>query len=92
LVRLALDLAAEHDLPISVFDILTLFHSCPLQETRYMRLPDGEWPDPYCQARPIIKLNRTFYAIKQAIGEYLKEVFQIIDNDLGMIVTRNCCK
>ena len=65
-VRLALGLAAKHDLEIAVLDIPTAFLGCPLQETLYMRLPDGEWPDdPYCRARPIVKLNKTLYGIKQ---------------------------
>jgi len=48
-VRLALGLAAKHDVEIAVPDIPPAFLSCRLQETLYMRLPDGEWPDdPYC--------------------------------------------
>jgi hypothetical protein len=31
-----------------------------------MHLPDGEWPDLNCRARPIVKLNKTLYGIKQA--------------------------
>jgi len=49
-----------------------------------MRLPDGEWPDPYCRARPIVKLNKTLYGIKQANREYIEEVFDFIVDDLGL--------
>jgi hypothetical protein len=48
-IRLALGLAAKHHLEIAVLDIPTAFLGCPIQETLFMRLPDGEWPDdPYC--------------------------------------------
>jgi len=84
-VRLALGLAAKHDLEIAVLDIPTAFLGCPLQETLYLRLSDGEWPDdPYCRARPIAKLNKTLYGIKQANREYFEEVFDFIVNDLGL--------
>jgi hypothetical protein len=83
-VRLALSLAAKHDLEIAVLDIPTAFLGCPLQDTLYMRLPNGEWPDPYCRARPIVKLNTTLYGIKQANREYFEEVFDFIVNDLGL--------
>jgi hypothetical protein len=46
-IRLALGLAAKNDLQIAVLDIPTAYLSCPLHETLYMRLPEGEWPDPY---------------------------------------------
>jgi hypothetical protein len=41
-IRLALGLAAKHDLEIAVLDIPTAFLGCPLHETLYMRLPEGE--------------------------------------------------
>jgi hypothetical protein len=41
-VRLALGLAAKHDLGIAILDIPTAFLGCPLQETLYMPLPDGK--------------------------------------------------
>ena len=44
-IRLALGLAARHDLEIAVLDIPTVFLGCPLHETLYRRPPDGEWPD-----------------------------------------------
>jgi hypothetical protein len=66
----ALSLAAMHDLVIAVLDITTAFLGCPVLETLYMRLRDGEWPDPYGQARPLVKLNKTLYGIKQANREY----------------------
>jgi hypothetical protein len=40
-IRLALGLAAKHDLEIAVLDIPTAFLGCPLYETLYMRLPIG---------------------------------------------------
>jgi hypothetical protein len=84
-VLLALGLAAKHELEIAVLDMPTAFLSCPLQVTVYMRLPNGEWPDnPYCQACPIVKLNKTLYGIKQANRDYLEEVFHFIVDDLGL--------
>ena len=83
-IRLALGLAAKHDLEIAVLDIPTAFLRCPLHETIYMRLPDGEWPDPRGQASPMVKLNRTLYGIKQANREYYEEVFDYIVDDLGL--------
>jgi len=83
-IRLALGLAAKHDLEIAVLDIPTAFLGCPLYETLYMRLPDGEWPDPHGRASPIVKLNKTLYGIKQANREYYEEVFDYIVDDLGL--------
>jgi hypothetical protein len=82
--RLALGLAAKLDLEIAVLDIPTAFLGCPLHETLYMQLPDGEWPDPHGRARPIVKLNKTLYGIKQANREYYEEVFDYIVDDLGL--------
>jgi len=80
-IRLALGLAAKHDIAIVYLDIPTAFLGCPLHETLYMRLPEGEWPDLYGQARPLAKLNKTLYGIKQVNREYYEEVFDfIIDN------------
>jgi len=83
-VELALGLAAKRDFEISVLDIPTAFLGCPLQQTLYMRLPDGEWPDPYCGGRPIVKLNQTLYGIKQVNRVYFEEVFNYIVDDLGL--------
>jgi hypothetical protein len=84
-IRLALGLAAKHHLEIAVLDIPTAFLGCPIQETLFMRLPDGEWPDdPYCWARPIVKLNKAWYGIKQANREYFEEVFDFIVDDLAL--------
>jgi len=83
-IQLALDLAAKHDLEIAVLDIPTAFLGCPLHATLYTPLPDGEWRDPYGQARPLVKLNKTLYRIKQANREYFAEVFDFIVDDLGL--------
>ena len=83
-IQLALGLAAKHDLEIAVLDILTAFLSSPLHETPYMHLPEGEWPDPYGRTRPLIKLNKTLYGIKQANREYYEEVFDFIVDDLNL--------
>jgi hypothetical protein len=83
-IRLALGLAAKHDLGIAVLDIPTGFLGCPLHETLYVRLPEGEWPDPYGRTRPLVKLNKTLYGIKQANREYYEEVSDFIVDDLGL--------
>jgi len=49
-----------------------------------MRLPEGEWPDPYGRARPLVKLNKTRYGIKQANREYYEEIFDFIVDDLDL--------
>jgi hypothetical protein len=73
-----------HDVEIAVLDIPTAFLGCPLHETLYMRLPECEWPDPYGRARPLVKLNKTLYGIKQANQEYYEEVFDFIVDNLGL--------
>jgi hypothetical protein len=83
-IGLALGLAAKHDLEIAVLDIPTAFHGCPLHETLYMRLPEGEWPYAYGWATPLVKLNKTLYGIKQANREYYDEVFDFIVDDLNL--------
>jgi len=49
-----------------------------------MRLPEGEWPDPYGRTRPLVKLNTTLYGIKQANREYYDAVFDFIVDDLNL--------
>jgi L-alanine-DL-glutamate epimerase-like enolase superfamily enzyme len=68
-IRLALSLAAKHDLEIALLDIPTAFLGCPVHETLYMRLRDGEWPDLYGRTRPLVKLINTLHGIKQANRE-----------------------
>jgi len=77
-IWLALGLAAKHDLEIAVLDIPTAFLTCPLHETLYMCLPEGEWPHPCGRTRPLVKL------IKQANREDYEEVFDYIVDDLGL--------
>jgi len=82
-IRLALGLAAKQDIEIAILDIPTSILGCPLHDTLYMCLREGEWPDPYGHARPQVKLNKTKYGIKQVNGEYNKEVFDFIVDDLN---------
>jgi len=49
-----------------------------------LRLPYGEWPDPYGRTRPLVKLNKTLYGIKQANRAYYEEVFDFIVDDLNL--------
>jgi len=49
-----------------------------------MRLPEGEWPDPYGHTRPLAKLNKTWYGIEQANREYYEEVFDFIVDNLNL--------
>jgi hypothetical protein len=70
LIRLAPGLAGRMYLEIAVVDIPPAFFACPLDQTLYMRLPKGEWADPYGRARPLVILNVTLYGIKQANREY----------------------
>jgi hypothetical protein len=48
-----------------------------------MPFPDGEWPDPYGRTRPLVKLNKTLYGIRQANQESNKELFDLIVDDLA---------
>jgi len=83
LIRLALSVAANQDLDIAILDIPTASLGCLLHATLYMRLPEGEWPDPYGHTRPLVKLNKTLYGIKQANREYYEDVFDFIVDDLN---------
>jgi len=83
-IRLALGRAAKHDIAIAVLDLRTAFLVSPLNESLYIGLPDGEWPDPYGQARPIGKLNKAQYGIKQATKENYEVVIDFIGEDLGL--------
>jgi hypothetical protein len=49
-----------------------------------MRLPDGEWPCSYGRTRPLLKLNKTFYDIKQVNRKYYKHVFDFKVSDLSI--------
>jgi hypothetical protein len=84
MIRLALGRATNYDLEIAVLDIPTAFLGCPLHETLYMRLTEGEWPDPYGRTRPLAKLNNTWYGIKQANREYSEDVFDFIFEYLNL--------
>jgi hypothetical protein len=90
-VGLAHGLAAKHDLDIEVLDILTTFLGYPVLRTLSMCLLDGEWPYPYCQACPTVRLNKRLYGIKQENREYLEEVFACIVTDLGLQVSVAAC-
>jgi len=83
-IRHSLGLAATQDLEIAVLNIPTAFLACTLHETLYIRLPEGEWPDSYGQARPLVKLDNSLYGIKEASREYYEEVFDSIVDDLGL--------
>jgi hypothetical protein len=83
-IQLALGLEPKHDLEIIVLDIPTAFLGCPRQDTLCICLSDGEWPDPYGRTRPLVKLNKTLYGIKQANQEYYEEVFDFIVDDLNL--------
>jgi hypothetical protein len=83
-IWLAPGIAVKHDLEIALRDIPTAFLGCPLHGTLYMRRPEGEWPDPYGRARPLVKLNKILYGIKQANQEYYAEVFDLIVDDLNL--------
>jgi len=83
-IRLALGLAAKHNREIAVLNIPTAFLGCPLHVTLNMRLPEGEWPDPYGRTRSLLKLNKNLNGIKQANREYYEEVFDFIVDDLGL--------
>jgi len=83
-IPLALGRAAKHHVDIAILYILTAILGRPLHETLYMRLPDGKWPDPYGSTRPLLKLNKTLYGIKQANHRYYEEVFHFIVDDLRL--------
>jgi len=83
-IRLALGVAAKHNLEIAVLDIPTAFLGCPLHETLYMRLPEGDRLDPYGRTRPLVKLNKTLYGIAQANREYYTQVLDFIVVDLNL--------
>jgi hypothetical protein len=84
LIWLALGLAATHDLDIAVLDIPTAFLGCSLHETLYMRLPEGERPDPYGRARPLGKFNKVVYGIKQSHRAYYEGVFDLTVDYLNL--------
>jgi len=86
-IWLALDLAAKHDPEIAVLDSPTAFVGCLLHVSFYMHLPEGEWPDPYGRARPLVKLNKTLYGIKEVNREYYEDVFDFIVDDLNLQAT-----
>jgi hypothetical protein len=81
-IRLALSHSVKHHLEIAILDIPTAFLCCPLHQTLYMRLPQGETPDAYGLARPLVKLNKSLYSLKHANWEYYKAVFDFIVDDL----------
>jgi len=83
-IRLALGLAAKHNLDIAVLDIPTAFLCCPVHETLYMHFPEGEWPNPYSRTRPLVKLNKSLYGIEQGNQEYYEEVIDFIVEDLNL--------
>jgi hypothetical protein len=67
-IRLILGLAAHHDYEIVTLDVPIAFLGCPLTEDIYMRLPHGQWGshDPLNRERPLVKLRKTLYGIRQA--------------------------
>jgi hypothetical protein len=83
-IRLALGLAAKHELEIAILDIPTAFSGCPRHDTVYMHLPDCEWPDPSGRSRHLVQVIKTWYGIKQTNLEYCEEVFDSIVDNLSL--------
>jgi hypothetical protein len=72
-VCLALEIAATWDLEVMVRDVPTAFLGCDLYEEPSVCLPEGicgEIDAIHKRQRPLVRLLKTLYGIKQANREY----------------------
>jgi hypothetical protein len=73
-IRLCLGLAAPYNLQIAILDCPTAFLGSTLHETIYLRLPEGNWQDPWKRERPLVRLRKTLYGLKQSARGWFEDV------------------
>jgi hypothetical protein len=83
-IRLCLGLAAQHNLEIAILDCPTAFLGSTLHETIYLRLPEGNWQDPWNRERPLVRLRKTLYGLKQSARGWFEDVYDFLVEDLGL--------
>jgi hypothetical protein len=85
-IRLCLGLAAQHDLHIAILDCPTAFLGSTLHETIYLRLPEGNWRnrDPWKRDRPLVRLRKTLYGLKQSARGWFEDVYDFLVDNLGL--------
>jgi transposase InsO family protein len=85
-IRLCLGLAAQHNLQIAILDCPTAFLGSTLHETIYLRLPEGNWQhrDPWKRDRPLVRLRKTLYGLKQSARGWFEDVYDFLVDNLGL--------
>jgi hypothetical protein len=85
-IRLCLGLAAQHNLHIAILDCPTAFLGSTLHETIYLRLPEGNWQnhDPWKRERPLVRLRKTLYGLKQSARGWFEDVYDFLVDHLAL--------
>jgi hypothetical protein len=77
-IRFCLGLAAQHNLQIAILDCPTAFLGSTLHEEIYLRLPEGNWEDPWKRDRPLVRLRKTLYGLKQSARGWFEDVYDFL--------------
>jgi hypothetical protein len=85
-IRFCLGLAAQHNLHIAILDCPTAFLGSTLHEEIYLRLPEGDWEarDPWKRARPLVRLLKTLYGLKQSARGWFEDVYDFLVDNLHL--------
>jgi hypothetical protein len=83
-IRFCLGLAAQHNLHIAILDCPTAFLGSTLHETIYLRLPEGNWQDPWNRERPLVRLRKTLYGLKQSARGWFEDVYDFLVDNLHL--------
>jgi hypothetical protein len=83
-IRLCLGLAAQRNLQIAILDCPTAFLGSTLHETIFLRLPEGNWQDPWKRERPLVRLRKTLYGLKQSARGWFEDVYDFLVDHLAL--------
>jgi hypothetical protein len=83
-IRLSLGLAAQHNLQIGILDCPTAFLGSTLHGTICLRLPEGNLQDPWNRERPLVRLRKTLYDLKQFARGWFKDVYDFLVDHLAL--------
>jgi transposase InsO family protein len=86
IIRLCLGLAAQYNLQIAILDCPTAFLGSTLHETIFLRLPEGNWQnrDPWKRERPLVRLRKTLYGLKQSARGWFEDVYDFLVDHLAL--------
>jgi hypothetical protein len=83
-IRLCLGLAAERNRQVNILDCSTASLGSAQHGTIYLRLPEGNWQDPWKRQRPLVRLRKTLYGLKQSARGWFEDVDDFLVDHLAL--------